>query len=320
LFVAETGRTDLADPARAGENAALLYDAIHEKIGGLGDQALIFPAHGAGSPCGGNISERDDSTIGIERRTNPVFILGREAFIAHKRAEKLPRPPYFAHMEQLNLRGGRPLQPASRVRLLQPAAFRKAMQAGLVIDTRGPDAWAAAHIPGSYNIWLNGLSNFAGWIADERTALFLVTERPADIEAAVLGLARIGIDSVEAALAGGMGAWREGGFAFGTMRTVSAAEAAPGIRDATVRVLDVRDEGEWREKHIPAALHIYVGQLERDLPPVPKDSPLVVHCSVGNRSGLAASILARNGFTNVCNMLGGIRAWQELGLPLDAAR
>jgi hydroxyacylglutathione hydrolase len=101
---------------------------------------------------------------------------------------------------------------------------------------------------------------------------------------------------------------------------VSAAEAAPGIRDAAVRVLDVRDEGEWREQHIPAALHIYVGQLERDLPPVPKDSPLVVHCSVGNRSGLAASILARNGFTNVCNMLGGIRAWQKLGLPLDAAR
>ena len=108
LFVGDTGRTDLTDPARTGENAGLLYDSVHKKIGPLGDQALLFPAHGDGSACGGNISSRDDSTLGIERGTNAVFKKSRQEFIAHKVAEKMARPPYFTHMEEVNLLPGRP--------------------------------------------------------------------------------------------------------------------------------------------------------------------------------------------------------------------
>lgn len=107
-FVGETGRTDLPDPARTGENAGLLYDAIHSKVAPLGDQTLVFPAHGAGSACGGNISDRDDTTLGIEKATNPVFSKSRMEFVELKLNEKLPRPPYFAHMEQVNLGGGSP--------------------------------------------------------------------------------------------------------------------------------------------------------------------------------------------------------------------
>ena len=109
LFVSATGRTDLSDPAKTRENAGILYDSILEKIAPLGDQALIFPAHGAGSACGGNISDRDDSTLGIEKETNLVFKTSREEFMDHKVAEKLPRPPYFSHMEKVNLQGGRAL-------------------------------------------------------------------------------------------------------------------------------------------------------------------------------------------------------------------
>ena len=317
LFVGETGRTDLADPARTAENAALLYDSVRAKLAPLGDQALIFPAHGAGSACGGNIAERDESTLGLEKRTNPVFTLRRQAFVEHKLAENLPHPPYFSVMERVNLRSGRPMAWPLHPALLSPAAFREAMGAGVAIDTRSPDAFAAAHIPGSYNIWLEGLASFAGWIVNEDRRVLLAVDAPRDIEPAVLSLARIGIDAVAGVLAGGIRAWREQGLAFGHFGTVSAAEAAQWRSRGEAEILDVRDEHELREGHIPGAMHVYVGELEKKLPLVPAGRKLVVHCSVGNRSGLAASILARHGYANVYNMLGGMKAWRALKLPLE---
>lgn len=315
LFVGETGRTDLADPARTAENAALLYDTVRAKLAPLGPQALVFPAHGAGSACGGAIAERDDSTLGIEMATNPVFTLSREAFVRRKVAEKLPRPPYFAHMERVNLHAGRPLRRAPPA-LPAPREFDRRMREGVIIDTRAPDAFAGAHIPGSYNVWLDGLSSFGGWIAGAESKVFLIVPSPAEIEAALLALARIGIDGVEAVLAGGIGAWREAGLPIAQIATTSAAQAARLRDEGKAAILDVRDEPEWSTGHIPGALHVYVGELEKN-PPLPKDRDLVVHCSVGNRSGLAASILQRQGFRRVHNMLGGMKAWRSLQLPIE---
>lgn len=317
LFVGDTGRTDLTDPEKTGENAGILYDSIHRKIAPLGDQTLLFPAHGAGSACGGNISERDDSTLGIEKGTNPVFLKSRRDFVAHKLAEKMARPPYFLHMEEVNLLSGRPLRSPSAVRVLQPGEFQQRMEDGLVIDTRSPEAFAAAHIPGAYNIWLEGLPAFGGWVADEHTRIFLVADEPETMESAVLSLARIGIDSVEGILAKGMEGWRDQGLPIESLTTTSAAETAEWMQQGRVHLLDVRDEYEWNEKRIPGAVHCYVGHLQDNLPPLPKDSEIVVHCNVGHRSGVAASILQRNGFTRIHNMLGGISAWEKLGLPLE---
>jgi hydroxyacylglutathione hydrolase len=317
LFVSATGRTDLSDPEKTTENAGLLYDSINEKIAPLGDQALIFPAHGAGSACGGNISDRDDSTLGIEKETNVVFSASRNEFMDHKVAEKLPRPPYFSHMEKVNLQGGRPPRLGSAVRMLQPHEFQERMEEGVVIDCRSPDAFASAHIPLSYNIWLQGLPAFAGWIADENTVIFLVVDEPRHIHEAVTSLARIGIDRVEGVLAGGVEAWRNQGLAIDVLGTTSAQECAEWMKMDGVSVLDVRDDNEREEKHIPGSLHVYVGYLEEKIPPLRKEDELVVHCSVGHRAGLAASILKRNGFMNVYNLLGGIKAWEALDLPLD---
>jgi len=135
LFVGEAGRTDLPDPNKTGENAGLLYDAIHKQITPLGDQTLILPAHGSGSACGGNISDRDDTTLGIEKATNPVFTKSRKEFVDHKLDEKLPRPPYFRHMEQVNLGGGRPLGSPAGARLLQPKELQKRIKEGVLIAT-----------------------------------------------------------------------------------------------------------------------------------------------------------------------------------------
>ncbi len=317
LFVGDTGRTDLPDPAKTGENAGLLYDSVHRKIAPLGDQTLLYPAHGSGSACGGHISDRDDSTLGIEKETNSVFTKSRREFIQHKLEEKMARPPYFTHMEEVNLLAGRPLKQPPTSHVLQPKEFQKRMKEGLVIDTRSPEAFAGAHIASAYNIWLGGLPAFGGWVANENTRLFLVVNSPGDMEKAVKGLARIGIDMVEGVLTSGVESWREEGLPIESLDTTSASEAATWMQQGRVHVLDVRDEYEWNEKHIPGAVHHYVGYLEQNLPQLPKDSEIVVHCSVGHRSGLAVSILKRHGFTHTFNMLGGITAWEKLGLPLE---
>ncbi|MBW7924929.1 MAG: MBL fold metallo-hydrolase [Burkholderiaceae bacterium] len=317
LFVGATGRTDLADPGKAGENAGVLFDSVHQKLAPLGDQALVFAAHGAGSACGSNIADRDDSTLGLERRTNPVFTLSRADFVRHKKNEHLPRPPYFAHMERVNLEAGRPVPDVARIAALQPAAFQKTMRNAVVIDTRSPDAFASSHLAGSYNIWLEGVPGFAGWIANERSKLLLVVEAVAQIDTAALSLVRVGIDGTIGFLAGGVPAWRENGLPVASTGVVSASEAAAWLDAGRARVLDVRDDDEWRAGHIGGAMHIYVGDLESKLPAVDTEERLIVHCSVGHRAGLATSILARAGFTDVYNMLGGMDAWKALGLPVE---
>ena len=317
LFVGDTGRTDLPDPNKTGESAGILYDSIHRKIGPLGDQTLLYPAHGSGSACGGNISHRDDSTVGIEKGTNPVFKKSRSEFVHHKLAEKMARPPYFVHMEEVNLLAGRPLKQPPTTQVLQPKDFQKRMKEGLVIDTRSPEAFAGAHLESSYNIWLDGVPAFGGWMANENTRIFLVVDSAEAMETAIKSLARIGIDTVEGVLTNGVEAWREQGLPIESLATTSAGETANWMQQGRVHVLDVRDEYEWDEKHIPGAVHRFVGYLEESLPQLPKDSEIVVHCSVGHRSGLAVSILKRHGFTRVYNMLGGITAWEKLGLPLE---
>ena len=317
LFAGSIGRTDLPDPDKTGENAGILYDSIHRKIGPLGDQALLFPAHGAGSACGGNISERDDSTLGIERDTNPAFTKSRGEFVEDKLSLKMARPPYFEHMEEVNLLPGRPLAGPSTIPVLQPKDFQRRMREGVVIDTRSPEAFASAHVPGAYNIWLDGLPAFGGWVANCNTRIYLVADGLEAMELAVISLARIGIDTVEGFLANGIEAWRDEGLPIESFATTTASETAQWLQQGSVQVLDVRDEYEWEEKHIAGALHRYVGQLEDNFPLLSKDSDIVVHCNVGHRSGLAASILKRGGFTRIHNMLGGITAWEKLGLPLE---
>ncbi|WP_418316981.1 MBL fold metallo-hydrolase [Piscinibacter sakaiensis] len=318
LFVGDTGRTDLSDEDKTAENAGILYDSVHRKLPPLGDQALVLPAHGAGSACGGNISDRDDTTLGIEKKTNKVFTKSRKEFVDAKLEEKLPRPPYFRHMEEVNLHGGRPLQMApEQLEVLQPRQLQQRMKEGLLIDTRSPEAFAGAHIAGAYNIWLDGMSSFGGWMANHKTRIFLIVEQPEHTQQAVKALARIGIDSVAGVMLKGVEKWREEGLPIDHFATTSAQQCAEWLQAGKVEVLDMRDDMEWEEKHIPGAMHTFVGYLEEQPPKLPKDTPIVVHCSVGHRSALACSILKRQGFSRIHNMLGGLTAWENLDLPLE---
>lgn len=318
LFIGEAGRTDLPDVNKTAENAAILYDSIHKKILPLGDQTLLYPAHGAGSVCGGNIADYDQSTLGLERRYNPAFTQSREEFIQSKLKERIPRPPYFRLMERLNLKGGLALsQYPETIPSLLPKEFARESAKGIVIDTRLPEAFGGGHIPGSYSIWLDGLPVFGGWIADDKVPVFLVLEQPTDVKEAALHLQRIGVDNIRGVLAGGFEGWRDAGFEISMSGTLSVNSDA--LQDKRTAILDVREITEFEEGRIRGARHAYVGfipevgtigrQLDRK-------QTVAVTCSVGHRASLAVSMLLRMGFTKVFNLLGGMTAWNKLGKPV----
>ena len=319
LFFGSTGRSDLIDRDKAGDHAALLWDSVHAKLARLNDSCQIFPAHGPGSVCGGGMAARPFSTIGLEKGYNPVFRQDRGGFAADKglQSMRMPRPPYFRLMEKVNLEGGLPPAPdPAAIPRLAPPDFKERAQDAVVVDTREPEAFAAAHIDGAHAIWLGGLPVFGGWVAGRDDALCLVQDSDAELETAWRHLSRIGLDNIRAVLAGGFGAWRSS--ARGLKR--SGAVWADELRESPeLQILDVREEGEFAAGHIGGARHCYVGHLEARLDRLDLDphKPVVVTCSVGHRAGLAASILLRRGFPDVRNLLGGMKRWQALGRPVE---
>ncbi len=320
LFIGEAGRTDLPDPEKTAENAEILYNSIHQKILPLGDQTLLYPAHGSGSVCGGNIAEYDESTIGFERTYNPAFTCTKVEFVKNKVKERIPRPPYFKLMEKLNLRGGIKLSKnPDAVPTLTPKDFARESENGIIFDTRLPESFAGGHIPKSYSIWLEGLPVFGGWLADDEIPIYLVLERPDDLKKAFTHLQRIGVDNICGVLAGGFEAWRDAGLKIQMSGTLSVTSKSFAAGD--LPLLDVRDITEFEEGHIRDSKHAYVGympemsNLKDEFDPM---KPLVVTCGVGHRASVAVSILLRSGYENVFNLLGGITAWKKLDKPLVA--
>ena len=324
LFIGEAGRTDLTDPTQTSEHAGQLYDAVHAKLLPLGDQAIVLPAHGAGSVCGGNIAERDDSTLGLERHYNPVFVKSRAAFLQAKLDERIPRPPYFRHMERVNSSGGMgALKSASAVHVLQPKQFQSECRRGVVFDLRKPEAFAGGHVPGSYSIWSEGLPVFAGWVAGAGTPIFLVVDdAEKSLEDVVKALGRVGLDNIEGVLAGSFEGWRDQALPMAGVGTIEASVIGQTAKPHDFQLIDVRDDNEFESKgHVPGASHLYVGYLEHELgrlrPEFNAKHTHVVACSVGHRASLAASILLRLGARDVRNMLGGMDAWEKLELARE---
>lgn len=318
LFAGDVGRTDLYGPSQAPRLAAALYASITERLLPLGDEVILCPAHGAGSVCGTRIANRDNTTIGIERKLNPFLKLTRGEFVDRKLAEMPARPPYFRQMEKYNLEGAPPA-PEAPPPPLNAAAFRSAADAGaIIIDTREPPAFGGAHIEGSYSIWMDGLPDFAGWVADYVKPLLLVLEDPSALDKAVSFLTRLGYDNVAGYLREGFQTWYNAGLPVTGLPLLTAHRLKEMLdARADIRVLDVRSDDETRAGHIPGAAHIYVGDLETRVSEVDAGHPVATCCSVGHRGGLAASMLLRAGVPGVSNILGGMDAWQAAGFPVE---
>ncbi len=314
LFIGDVGRTDFY-PDRAEEVAGLLFDSLR-KLMRLGDQAIVYPAHGAGSVCGDDMADREFSTIGYERRNNPMLqIDDRDAFIARKLAEHHEQPPYFRRMERLNLQGATPAARVLAPRALDIEAFSEAVQDADIVDVRGIGAFLGAHVPGSLSLPEDMVPAFAGWLFDPECDLVLVAQDAAQAEIAARHLARIGYDRTSGFLAAAITGWAMEARAFRSVTAVDVDEVARRVADPPQdwTLLDVRSRSEIQSGVVEGSQHVYVGELPGRLDGLARDRRYTVMCASGARATIAASVLLRAGFRELDVFLGSMDAWEARG-------
>lgn len=315
VFVGDVGRPDLLEKAAgisgtAQMGALQMHDSI-EKFKTLQDYIQVWPGHGAGSACGKSLGAVPGSTVGYEKLQNPFlkFDANRADFVKYL-LEDQPEPPYyFAMMKKLN-KVDRPLLTTVKIPdLLSAVDFKNAIRDGVkLIDTRHKKAFAKGFIPGSINIQHNNsLSTWAGWILNYEEPFILLAD-PAELEDISRKLMRIGLDNVMGYIPD-TDKWTSDG---GKLDFVAGIDIAT-FKDVMheVQIIDVRNATEYNEGHIPGAENIFVGHLSRNLNKISQDKPVVIHCQSGDRSSIAYSILARNGYDNIRNYAGGMSEWAE---------
>ena len=320
LFVGDVGRADFF-PDRPEEVAGLLYGSLFDKLLPLGDHVLVYPAHGAGSVCGGRISAREFSTIGYERRHNHALqMTDRDEFIAFKVAEHHYFPPYFRKMEEYNLKGAPPMPALPEPCACSADEFAANMERGMiVVDVRSPEAFGGAHVPRSLAIPLDMVPRFAGWLLPYETPVGLVVEHAHEVHTAVQYLIRIGYDDIVGCLEEGMHDWETGGREFEGVPHVYIGEIKRRMEaDEPFTLLDVRSEEEFEEGHLRGAVNIYLGKLPDRLDDVPPARPITCFCGTGHRAIIAASVLKRSGFDRVENCLGSMAACRATACPLES--
>jgi len=317
LFIGDVGRPDLraAMGWSADQLAGMLYDSLHSKLLRLPDETLVYPAHGAGSLCGKNLSTDTVSSIGVQRRYNYALQpMSRDEFIQLVTAELPEAPPYFSYDAVLNTKE-RPTLEQALEQGLRPLGLSEALalvEAGAeMLDSRDPADFAGAHIAGSVNVGLGGsYATWAGTVLDRERPLVIVADPGREGEAAIR-LGRIGFDNVVGFVAGGMQAIQDRPDLLARIERITAVTVAEQLAGAVPPlVLDVRAESEWQEERIGRSLNIPLGQLLGRLDELPRDQSVVVHCATGYRSSIAASLLRREGLERIADLVGGINAWQ----------
>ena len=311
LFIGDVGRPDLA-AARGyttSEMASMLYDSLHAKLLALPDDVEVWPAHGAGSACGRNISSDTSSTIGVQRRTNHALQpMPRETFVSLMTAGLAAPPRYFPRDAEINRSGARPLSEVT-AGPLTAAAIREAVDLGaVVLDVRDAATFGLHHVDGSINIGLGGqFASWAGTLLSPDVPLIIVAESDARAAEAVMRLARVGFE-------GAIGyTTNVADLPPRTIPQVSVQDLASTNRP----VLDVRRRAEYEAGHVPGAQNVPLDELPQRLDEIPRDGTLAVICAGGYRSSMACSLLARAGFPNVVNVTGGTGAWVGEGLPTE---
>jgi len=320
LFVGAVGRPDLLGAERGRELAGHLYVSIHQKLLTLPDDVEVHPGHGAGSLCGSGIGNELHSTIGQERRFNPMLQHQTEAAFVAAVLRDLPEtPPYFAELKRLNQQGPPLLNLAGgipAVRALSPADAQRAVKQGAtLIDLRQANAFAAGYPSGAINIGYGPkIGYWAGWVVPLTSPVVLLHDGDLNkITTARLELLRIGIDNVVGYVEGGYDAWRAAGLPTAQLHNIGAVDLRTrDPNDVSMTIVDVRSKREFAADHIDGAIHIPVGALPERMQDVPHGKPVATICEGGYRSSLAASLLAREGFAPVFSVTGGMIAYRVL--------
>lgn len=316
LFVGDVGRPDLSPAHTPQQLAALLYQSLHEKLLTLPDDTEIYPAHGAGSLCGRQMSSEASSTIGKQRQTNYALLARSSDEFVHLLTDNLPaRPEYFAQEVDLNRRGAAPISELPPLAALTaPEVLRLQKEGAVVVDTRPAMEFAVAHVPGSIHIALTG--QYASWAArilGLETRLIIAGEDPEHVRESQLRLARVGIENVIGYLAEGVAGWIKSGFELDYIPQITVQDFVELREHEPLAVLDVREPGEVSGGAIEDSVSIPLGKLSGRTSELDRGKLLVVYCRGGYRSSIATSILRRAGFRDVANLIGGYDAWKARG-------
>jgi hydroxyacylglutathione hydrolase len=324
LFIGDVGRPDLAGGKGYTPQmmAAMMYDTLHEKLLKLPDETEVYPAHGAGSMCGKNLSTETSSTIGQQRKFNYALQPMTKAEFVTMMTSDLPEAPvYFAKDAQINRAGAIALDALPRLIELKPEEVRELQkQQYEILDVRSASEFGAGHVPGSLNIGLGGqFASWAGSLINMDTPIVIVADSNEHAHEAQLRLARVGLENVKGYLAGGMTAWSHAGYDVSTVRQIDVGELKKLLNKSdTLQLLDVRRPGEYRAGHAPRALNAPLSTLLTTLSAnLHPEQPTAVICAGGYRSSAATSILEQGGFSSLMNVTGGTKAWIEAGYEVE---
>ena len=325
LFIGDVGRPDLAQKAAnltQEQLAAHLYHSLRTKIMTLPDEVLVYPAHGAGSACGKNMSKETVSTIGNQKATNYALRanMTEEEFIKEVTDGLLPPPGYFGMNVAMNKKGYQDFDEVltKGLKALSPKEFEMlAEESGaLILETRNNQDFYQSFVPQSINIGLNG--DFAPWvgalIVDVKQPLLLVTEEGQE-ELAITRLSRVGFDNVLGYLNGGIKAWENAGMETDKVNRISAEEFAQKVDVQKDKIMDVRKESEYIAEHVEEAYNrplAFINDWVKDINP---EEHFFLHCAGGYRSMIAASILQARGYRNFTEIAGGFAAIAQTNVP-----
>lgn len=329
LFIGDVGRPDLAQKAAnltQEQLAETLFDSLRNKIMPLSDDIIVYPAHGAGSACGKNMSKETSDTLGNQKKNNYALRadMTKAEFVKEVTTGLMPPPAYFPQNVALNKKGyssfDEVLERGSRA--LSPAAFEAAANetSALILDTRAPQHFAQGFIPNSINIGIDG--GFAPWVGalipDVKQEILLVTD-PGREQEVVTRLARVGYDNTLGFLEGGFDAWKRSGADVDHIESVNADKMAEMVASGEYEVLDVRKNSEYLSEHVLEAINAPLDYVNDSMLKINTDKKYVVHCAGGYRSMIFASILKARGYNNLVDVQGGFKAIKDAGkMPVSA--
>lgn len=323
LFLGDVGRPDLAIKSDLTKEdlAAMLYDSLRGKIMTLSDDVIVYPAHGAGSACGKNLSKETVGTIGDQKNTNYALRadMTKAEFVSEVLDGIAPPPQYFAKNAMMNKMGYEEFESVLETGNipLSPEDFEALAnhEEALVLDVRPQSDFINGHIPNSIFIGLNG--QFAPWvgalITDIKQPILLVVPEGKS-EEAVTRLSRVGYDNTLGYLEGGINAWINSGKEIDSLESISAETFAQRVNAGNINVLDVRKDGEYQSMHLENVQHFPLDFINENMNAISPDNTYHIHCAGGYRSVIAASILKARGFHNLVDIAGGFGAIKKTDL------
>ena len=320
LFIGDVGRPDLAGGKGFTPQimAEMMYDSLHGKLLKLGDDVEVYPAHGAGSMCGRNMSKETSSTIGEQRKFNYALKpMTKDEFVHMMTADLAEAPSYFPKDAEINRSGARGLSELQPPQPLTPQQVLE-LRDHVLLDIRSAADFGAAHVPGSMNIGLGGqFAMWAGSLIPLSATIVIIADTGAQIDESVVRLARVGIENVKGYLEGGVESWRAAGLPVDSIEQISVAQLKEQMASSDLQIVDVRRPGEYVGGHVPRALNAPLASLDKTPLLLQKDKRTAVICAGGYRSSAAASMLQKQGYSKLINVAGGTGAWVNAGFPVE---